>query len=154
MSEFIHKSPMKLVRMYHFVCQAEYRSTVFSKDLKDICLEMSKRYKIEFLEIGTDKKNVHFLVQSLSSDTPMMIIETIKSQTTRVIFARHPEVNKKLWNGQFWSDKYSISTVSKFSSDATIRNYVKNQGTEQEYEKLHEKVDGERISERDMRATI
>lgn len=140
---------MKSVRMYHIVCQAEYRSAVFGKEvnitLKDICLEMSKRYEIEFLEIGTDIKNVHFLVQMLSRDTPMTIIETIKRLTTREIFARHPEVKMKLWNGQFWSSKYSFSTVSMFSSDATIRNYVIIQGTEQEYEKLHEKVDGEQI---------
>lgn len=150
MSENIYKSPLKSERLFHFVCQAEYRSEVFSKEvnltLKDICLEMSKRYEIKFMEIGTDKNNVHFLVQSLSRDTPMKIIETIKSQTTRAIFARHPEIKMKLKNGQFWSDKYSISTVSKFSIDATIRNYVKNQGTEQEYEILHEKVGSEKIS--------
>jgi putative transposase len=142
----IYKSPKKSERMFHFVCQAEYRRAVFSKEvdtaLKDICLEMSKQYEIEFLEIGTDKNNVHFLVQTASSDIPMMIMQTIKSLTTREIFARHPEVKKKLWNGQFWSGKYSFNTVSKLDSDTTIRNYMKNQGTEQEYEKLHEKVDG------------
>jgi REP element-mobilizing transposase RayT len=136
--------------MYHFVCPTKYRRTVFSKEvdetLKEICLEISKRYEIEFLEIGTDKNHVHFLVQSVASYSPTKIIQTIKSITAREIFARHPEVKKKLWGGQFWSDGYFVNTVSKFGSEATIRNYVKNQGTEQEYEKLHEKVDGEQLS--------
>jgi putative transposase len=56
---------------------------------------------IEFLEIGTDKNHVHFLVQSVPSYSPTKIIQTIKSITAREIFARHPEVKKKLWSGQF-----------------------------------------------------
>jgi putative transposase len=150
LSEYKNKSHNVSVLMYHFVCPAKYRRTVFSKEvdetLKEICLEISKRYEIEFLEIGTDKNHVHFLVQSVPSYSPTKIIQTIKSITAREIFARHPEVKKKLWGGQFWSDGYFVNTVSKFGSEATIRNYVKNQGTEQEYEKLHEKVDGEQLS--------
>jgi REP element-mobilizing transposase RayT len=136
--------------MYHFVCPAKYRRSVFSKEvdetLKEICLEISKRYEIEFLEIGTDKNHVHFLVQSVPSYSPTKIIQTIKSITAREILAKHPEVKKKLWGGQFWSDGYFVNTVSKFGSEATIRNYVKNQGAEEEYVKLHEKVDGEQLT--------
>ncbi len=57
-SEFIHKSHNVSVLLYHFVCPAKYRRIVFSEavdqTLKDMCLEISKRYEIEFIEIGTD----------------------------------------------------------------------------------------------------
>jgi len=33
--------------------------------LKEVCLEMEKRYEIKFVEIGVDKDHVHFLVQSV-----------------------------------------------------------------------------------------
>lgn len=33
--------------------------------LKEVCLEISERYELKFLEIGTDKDHVHFLVQSV-----------------------------------------------------------------------------------------
>ena len=136
MSEYKHKSHNVSVLMYHFVCPAKYRRAVFSKEvdqtLKEICMEISKRYEIEFLEIGTDRNHVHFLVQSVPSYSPTKIIQTIKSITAREVFARHPEVKKKLWGGQFWSDGYFLNTVSKFGSEATIRNYVKNQGVEEE----------------------
>ena len=50
--------------LYHFVCPVKYRRVVFSKEvdetLKNICLEISKRYEILFLEIGVDKDHVHF----------------------------------------------------------------------------------------------
>ncbi|SDO19049.1 REP element-mobilizing transposase RayT [Paenibacillus sp. yr247] len=135
MSKYIHKSHNVSVLMYHFVCPAKYRRTVISKEvdetMKEICIEISKRYEIEFLEIGTDKNHVHFLIHSVPSYSSTKIIQTIKSITAREIFARHPEVKKKLWGGQFWSDVYFVNTVSQFGSEATIRNYVKNQGVEE-----------------------
>ena len=150
MSEYLHKSHNVSVLMYHFVCPAKYRRTVFSKEvdesLKDICLEISNRYEIEFLEIGTDKNHVHFLVQSAPTYSPTKIIQTIKSLTAREIFARHPEVRKKLWGGQLWSDGYFVNTVSKFGSEATIRNYVKKQGVEEEYVELHQQAGSEQLT--------
>jgi REP element-mobilizing transposase RayT len=38
--------------------------------LKDVCLEIAKRYQIEFIEIGTDKNHVHFLIQSVPTYSP------------------------------------------------------------------------------------
>ena len=86
--------------MYHFVCPAKYRRVVFSNEvnetLKQVCLDISERYEIEFMEIGTDKNHVHFLVQSVPTYSPTKIIRIIKSITAREIFSRHPEVKKKL----------------------------------------------------------
>ena len=60
MSEYIHKSHNVSVLIYHLVCPAKYRCVVFSKEvdavLKEVCLEIAKRYEIAFLEIGTDKR--------------------------------------------------------------------------------------------------
>jgi len=33
--------------------------------MKELFLEISYRYKIEFIVIGTDKNHVHFLIQSV-----------------------------------------------------------------------------------------
>ena len=55
--------------MYHFVCVAKYRRLVITEEvdavLKDICIEITKRYEIRFLEIGTEGDHVHFLIQSV-----------------------------------------------------------------------------------------
>ena len=65
MSEYIHKSHNVSVLLNHLVCPAKYRRVVFTEDvdkeLRDICLEISKRYEIMFLEIGTDNDHVHLL---------------------------------------------------------------------------------------------
>ena len=47
--------------------QAKYRRAVFDEEvdveLRDVCLEIEKRYEMKLLEIGTDKDHVHFLLQ-------------------------------------------------------------------------------------------
>jgi putative transposase len=140
-SEYIHKSHNVSVLLYHFVCPAKYRRVVFSKEvdmtLKDVCLEIEKRYDVHFLEIGTDKNHVHFLIQSVPTKSPTQIIKMLKSITAREIFRIHPEVKRQLWGGEFWTDGYFVNTVSKFGDEATISRYVRDQGYEKDYTVLH-----------------
>jgi len=140
-SEYIHKKHNVSVLLYHFVCPAKYRRIVFSvnveSSLKDICIEISKRFDIIFIEIGADQDHVHFLIQSVPLESPTKIIRTVKSITAKEIFKRHPEVKKKLWGGEFWSKGFYVNTVGKHGDENTIQNYVKSQGKEKEYIKIH-----------------
>ena len=140
-SEYIHKSHDVSVLLYHFVCPAKYRRFVFSKavdeSLKDLCLEISKRYQIHFLEIGVDKDHVHFLIQSIPRTSPTQIITKVKSLTEREIFKKHPDVKEKLWGGELWTDGYFVNTVSKFGDETSISKYVREQGVEKDYKVLH-----------------
>ncbi len=141
MSEYIHKSHNVSVLLYHFVCPAKYRRIVFSssvdQNLKEVCLEISLRYEISFIEIGTDKDHVHFLIQSVPTISPTRIIQTVKSITAKEIFKRNPEVKQKLWGGEFWTKGYYVNTVGRHGDEDTIQKYVKGQSTEKEYKKIH-----------------
>ena len=141
MSLYIHKSHNVSVLLYHIVCPAKYRKAVFSEEvgneLKEICLEISKRYEIHFIEIGTDGDHVHFLVQSVPIYNLIKIVRTIKSITVREIFRRIPKVKKLLWGGEFWTDGYFVNTIGRNGSEDAIRQYVKEQGIEKEYNQLH-----------------
>ena len=59
MSEFKHKSHNVSVLIYHIVCPAKYRKMVITKEvdeaIKETCIEIEKRYEVQFLEIGTEK---------------------------------------------------------------------------------------------------
>ena len=141
MSHLIRKSHNVSILVYHFVCPAKYRRAVIDEKvdqvLKEVCLEIAQRYQIEFLEIGTDKDHVHFLVQSVPSYSPTKIVTIIKSFTAREVFVRVPSVKQQLWGGEFWSDGYYVGTVGQHATEETIREYVKNQGQENEYKQLH-----------------
>ena len=141
MSQLIRKSHNVSILIYHIVCPAKYRRVVFSakvdQDLKSVCLEIAKRYEIEFLEIGTDQNHVHFLVQSVPTYSPTKIVRIIKSITARELFVRVPQVKKQLWGGEFWSDGYFIASVGQHASEDVIREYVKKQGQDAHYQQLH-----------------
>ena len=144
-SSYLHLAHNVSYLVYHFVCPAKYRRVVVSdtvdESLRQICEGIELRYEwIEFLEIGTDKDHVHFLIQSTPDYSPSEIIRTVKSLTARRIFAEHPEVKKQFWGGEFWSDGYFVSTVGKNTNETVIREYVKNQGTQDTYKQLYFKM--------------
>ncbi len=127
--------------LYHLVCPAKYREVVFSKEvdeeIKKICVEISKRYSIYFVEIGTDRDHVHFLIQSVPMYAPTKIARIVKSITARELFKRRPEVRDLLWKGEFWTNGYFISSVGKKGNESVISRYVKNQGKQQAYTVIH-----------------
>ena len=140
MSEYIHKSHNVTVLLYYLVFPAKYRRAVFDsavdRVLKDVCVEIEKRYQIQFLEIGTDKDHVHFLVQSVPRYSVTKVVTIIKSLTAKEIFRRAPQVKRQLWGGELWTDGYYASTVGKHGNENMIGNYVKQQGDT--YQKLYE----------------
>jgi len=140
MSDYIHKSHNVTVLIYHLVLPAKYRRVVFDEDvdnvLKEVCLDIEKRYQIKFLEIGSDKDHIHFLLQSVPTYSVTKIVTILKSITAREVFKRCPQVKKKLWGGEFWTDGYFVNTVGKHGNENTVGDYVKNQG--KKYHKLYE----------------
>ena len=122
------------------VFPAKYRRKVFDKKvddtLKEVCIEISERYEINFVEIGNDEDHVHFLVQSVATLSVTKIVTIIKSITAREIFKNHSEIKKLLWGGSLWSSGFYTNTVGQYGNEDTIINYVKNQG--KKYTKIHQ----------------
>lgn len=83
MSEYIHKSHNVTGLLYHLVFPAKYRRAVIDgevdKVVKETCLELERRYEVKFVEIGTDRDHVHFLVQSVPMYSVTKLVRMIKS---------------------------------------------------------------------------
>lgn len=139
MSQYIHKSHNVTVLLYHLVFPAKYRKAVLDEGveevLRQVCLEIEKRYEINFIEIRAYTDHVHFLVQSVPTYSVSKIVKMLKSITAREIPKECPEVKKQLWGGEFWSDGYFATTVGKHGDERMISSYVKEQG--REYLRLH-----------------
>lgn len=133
MSLYIHKSHNVSVLIYHLVCVAKFRQAIFNKtvdeQIKTICIEISKRYEIHFLEIGADKDHMHFLIQSIPMYQPTKIARTVKSITARKTLERMPEVREALWGGEFWTDGYFINTVGRNNTEMAVKQYIQHQGS-------------------------
>ena len=145
MSEYKHKSHNVSVLMYHFVCPAKYRRVVIDEEvdkvIKETCGEIEKRYEIKFIEVGTDKDHVHFLIQSVPTYSPKKIIQIVKSIIAREVLAKCPQVKKKLWGGEFWTDGYYVATVSEHGNEQVISKYVREQGQEKVYKTIYKNVE-------------
>ena len=141
-SSYIHKSHNVSVLIYHVVCPSKYRRVIFDKEvdsyLKKVCLEIEKRYEINFLEIGLDGDHAHFLVQSVPMYSVKKVVQTIKSITAREVFQKYPWLKAKLWGAEFWSKGYFVSTVGKHGDEKMLKNYVRNQGVSDNYQPLHQ----------------
>ncbi len=79
--------------------------------LKRVRRDIENRYEIHFLEIGSDKDYIHFLLQSVPSYSPTKIARTIKSITAREIFSQVPGVKLALLGGAFCGSGFYINTV-------------------------------------------
>ncbi len=134
MSEHIIKSHNKTLLLYHLVFPAKYRRKIFSEEvestLKEVCIGISERYEIRFIEIGTDKDHVHFLVQGVPSQAVTKIVMEIKSITARELYKRHPEIKKQLWGGNIWTSGYYANTVGQYGNEKVIKEYVQKQGND------------------------
>lgn len=108
-SEFLAAGQKKghniTVLRYHIVFPAKYRRTVLDEQVDDalqnVSLEIEDRCQLKFLEIGTDKDHVHFMVQLVPTYTVTKLVTVIKSITSREIFRLCPDVKKQLWAGSF-----------------------------------------------------
>jgi putative transposase len=117
---------------YHIQITIKYRRSVLTEKVQGIMREtlqeFNERYAIEITELGFDQNHIHLLCRFLPKYSGGQVIRTIKSITAREVFAQAPEVKRKLWGGEFWTDGYYIATISGRGSKAVIENYIRNQG--------------------------
>ena len=142
MSDHTIKRHNKSLLLYHLVLPLKYRKKAINKEvgetLREICFDISERYEVQFVEIGYELDHVHFLVQSVPSYSVSKMVTMLKSITAKQLFHRHPEIKIMLWGGKFWTSGYYVNTVGQYSNEEVIRAYVKNQGMEKEYKKIHQ----------------
>jgi len=119
----------------------KYRRLVISEEvgesLKQICIGISERYEIHFVEIGYEGDHVHFLIQSVPKLSVSKIVGSVKSITAKEIFRRHPVIKERLWGGNFWTSGYYANTVGQYGNQEVIQRYIENQGNKDTYVELH-----------------
>ena len=109
----------------------KYRKGVITEEigesLQEICMEISERYENHFVEIGYETDHV----QNVPKLSVSEIARTIKSITAKQLFQRHPEIDVKIWGGNFWTSVY-------YANEEVIRKYVESQGEQKEYKKVYD----------------
>ena len=89
-SSYIHSSHNVSMLLYHFVTPTKYRRLAITEEvegcIRQICEGIELRWDwIRFIEVGTDKDHVHYLLQSTPDHSPAEIVRLIKSVTAKSI---------------------------------------------------------------------
>jgi len=117
---------------YHIVFPVKYRKLLLTDEtplaIVEIAKEIGERYDMEFEQIGTDGDHIHILMSFPPKYGGSDILRIFKSITVKQLFLRFPDLRKKLWGGEFWTDGFYLATVSERGNWKVVENYVANQG--------------------------
>lgn len=119
---------------YHIVLPTKYRYKIFNKGvfayLEDILKRIKDYYpEIDIVEINHDKDHIHILVSIPPKLSVGKVVGIIKANTSRELRTKFDYLKRLYWGtSAIWSDGYFVSTVGV--NEKTIRNYIKQQGSE------------------------
>ena len=117
---------------YHIVFPVKYRkallSTEVGNEVKQVAVEISKRYEIDFEQIGCDEDHIHILCSFHPKYSIGEVVRKFKSITARELFKKFRWLKEELWGGEFWSDGYYAATVGERGNWGVVEKYVRNQG--------------------------
>lgn len=117
---------------YHLVFPVKYRKVLLSEPivatLKQVTYDIQDRYAIEVEQLGADKNHIHLLCSAHPKYAPGQLIRVYKSITARELFKAHPNLRKKLWGGELWTDGYYVATVGERGNWKAVEQYVREQG--------------------------
>jgi putative transposase len=118
---------------YHLVIVMKYRKKILIKEsyidfLCKVIQEIGARYEYEIEEISSDGDHVHILLSAFPRESPLQIMNTLKSISARMMFKEFPEIKRQLWSGGFWSDGGFVGTIGQAAGLEHMKRYVKNQG--------------------------
>ena len=114
---------------YHLVIVMKYRRKILVKReyidyLCSVLNEIAERYEVEIEEIGSDGDHIHILVSSPPRYSPSRVMQIIKSITAKRMFKKFPEIRRKLWGGEFWSDGGYVGTVGQYKNLEGVIKYT------------------------------
>lgn len=114
----------------------KYRKNLITEEvfefMKEICKGIEERYFLFFDAIGHENNHVHIVVEGAPRYSPSRIMQICKSILAIQIFKKFPQIKEdELWGGEFWSDGGHIDTVGDGRALTAVKNYVINQGRDE-----------------------
>ncbi|MBD3186130.1 IS200/IS605 family transposase [Candidatus Bathyarchaeota archaeon] len=117
---------------YHHACCVKYRRKIFDSEdiitrLKEINIEVSKKFDVDVLDQETDLDHLHMLVKTTPRIRLSSYINSLKGVSARRLFQEFPRMKRELWGGHLWSPSYLLCTTGQVTLDC-LKKYVASQG--------------------------
>lgn len=117
---------------FHLIWVTKYRQGIFTTpeladEMKGILKDLGVKADVKIEEMEVMPDHVHLLLSFKPKYAPTDIVKTLKGQSAKQFFLRHPEIrDSKLWGGHLWSHSYYMSTLGDMSRDV-VEKYIRNQ---------------------------
>lgn len=113
---------------YHVVFCPKYRRKVLTNDivprLKELFIEISKRYDFTIVEMEVMPDHVHLLIDCNPRFGIMEAVRKLKGTTSNILRNEFPELKRKI--PSLWTRSAFISTVGSVSLDV-VKQYIEDQ---------------------------
>ncbi len=120
---------------YHFVWIPKYRKTILTeaiaKRVEEIFREVAEIYEFDIETMAVVEDHVHIFLSAPPKYAPGQIVRILKSRSAKAVFKEFPEVKRKLWTGEFWSDGYFVRTVGDQVTTEIIKRYIEYHNSKQ-----------------------
>ena len=120
---------------YHFVWITKYRYAILRGNiavrLRELLRQGCDAKGLEIIRGNISKDHVHMLLSCPSTMAPSQIAQYLKGRSSHLLQDEFPELKRRYWGQHMWARGYFCGTVGQVDEE-TIRNYVENQGHEEE----------------------
>ena len=127
---------------YHLVWIPKYRRRVLVGEVaeytKRVLQQVADEYGlwIDTMEVMED--HVHVFVEAPPRYSPAQVAQMMKSISAREVFARFPDMRRRMWSGELWADGYFVRSVGDKVTADVIRRYIKYQAHDAPQPRLFE----------------
>lgn len=122
---------------YHVVFIPKYRRKIMYGEVKveigEILRKLCEMKQIILIEGKVCVDHVHMYIGVPPKLSISDVMAYLKGKSSLMIFDRHPEYRPKWGDRHFWARGYYVTTVGNVN-EATIREYIRNQGEEDRLE--------------------
>ena len=122
---------------YHVVFIPKYRRKIMYGEVKvevgEILRKLCEMKQINLIEGKVCVDHVHMYIGVPPKLSISDVMAYLKGKSSLMIFDRHPEYRPKWGDRHFWARGYYVTTVGNVN-EATIREYIRNQGEEDRLE--------------------
>lgn len=112
---------------YHLVLVTRYRAKLLTSEKRrraaKVAASLLDRAGGRLLECNGEEDHLHLLIALTPSQTPAVIVNTLKSTTSRDLRTRWPSLKHRR---ALWSPSYFISTCGGASLE-TVKKYIQEQ---------------------------
>lgn len=113
---------------YHVIFCPKYRRKILKDGvdikLKEIFMEVSKKYDFDIIEMEIMQDHVHLLIDCNPRFGIMECVTKLKGTSAKKLIENFPYLKSRLPN--IWTRSAFISTVGSVSLD-TVKKYIENQ---------------------------